>query len=204
MPPNADPSGVVAALIAAVPRILLAIVVAWALVYFRTEIRDALGRLSSFEAFGVKLTTGELRQWANLKQTETPFEELNQAYERAYRNRSLLNGARILWADDHPENNLWERRSLRSLGATIDVVVDSAEVSDRLRRNEYEVVISDRGQADHVLKTLGGAPFQPPYAPAVIIYTLGSSSPPQGAFALTTRPDELLNLVTDALFAKRG
>lgn len=82
--------------------------------------------------------------------------------------------------------------------------MDSAEVSDRLRRNEYDVVISDSGRAGHALTSLQAPQFQAPYAPAVIIYTLMEGGPPPGAFGQTTRPDELLKLVTDALFSTRG
>ena len=57
---------------------------------------------------------------------------------------SVLRGARVLWVDDHPENNAWERELFRSLG----VVIISVE-STRSAVCELESRIVRRGDLEH-------------------------------------------------------
>jgi CheY-like chemotaxis protein len=218
MPAPPEPLGrgaVAAAWFSAASRLLAVLVIAWGLFYFRMEIKQALQRVNTFEAFGVKLTTTELAQWASNKGARreapaTSLAELQEAYDRAYRNRSLFEGARALWVDDHPENNLWERRALRSLGMEVDVTLNNVEALDRLRRNEYEVLITDLGRDDpadkvtDLFSALRAPAFQPPYAPSLMIYTGSPGETPPGALARVTQPDILLRVITDALFQRRA
>lgn len=207
---------VAAALISAIPPILGILGLATIIFYFRSQIRNALRHVSSLEVFGLKLTVQDIEQWSRSRTTagsapQTSFAELQAAYERASRTGAVFQGSRFLWTDDHPENNLWERRAFRSLGAQIDVVVSNSEAAEMLRRNEYEIVISDLSRDDRsddplqLLSLLRSSQFAPPYAPAVIFYTANSkASHPEGSFGITVRPDELLHLVTDALHRRRG
>ena len=55
----------------------------------------------------------------------------------------LLARARILWVDDHPENNLPLIELLREFKATIDTPRSNDEAFALLRQSRYDVVISD-------------------------------------------------------------
>ncbi len=116
-------------------------------------------------------------------------------------------GARVLWVDDHPENNVYERGSLEALGIYVTISTSTEDALEKLRMTKYEVIISDMGrsgdpQAGYTLLTekqkLGDAtPF--------IIYA-GSNLPAhkalarqKGAWGLTNNPRELFQLVISAI-----
>lgn len=63
--------------------------------------------------------------------------------DRLQRNSDLVRRARILWADDHPENNFPIVELLRRFGASVDTPRSNAEALSLLRANRYDVVISD-------------------------------------------------------------
>ena len=68
--------------------------------------------------------------------------------ERLAARRSLLARARILWVDDHPENNAPIAELLTSYGAHIDTARDNKTALQLLGANAYQAVISDVGR-DH-------------------------------------------------------
>jgi len=116
---------------------------------------------------------------------------------------------RILWVDDHPTNNLYERKAFEALGVSVDIALSTTEALHKLERSAipYDVIISDMGRAEgpregYALLTevrrLG-------YATPLFIYT-GSSSlehrreaAERGAQGSTNDPWELSELVTEAL-----
>lgn len=63
--------------------------------------------------------------------------------DRLQRHDQLLGRARVLWVDDHPENNLPIVQLLRRFGASVDTPQSNAEALELLRGNRYDVVISD-------------------------------------------------------------
>jgi hypothetical protein len=85
-------------------------------------------RLGSFEALGVKFVTVqnsidaaiELAEKSPQWKVEIPPAEKRQALHRARERVALFKGVQLLWVDDHPENNLNERRMVRQLGVDID------------------------------------------------------------------------------------
>jgi CheY-like chemotaxis protein len=68
--------------------------------------------------------------------------------DRLQRNADLLRRARILWADDHPENNLPIVELLRRYGAGVDTPRSNGEALSLLTANRYDVVISDVARDD--------------------------------------------------------
>jgi CheY-like chemotaxis protein len=175
------------------------------LLVYRDDIRRAIPRLSGVEAFGLKVSLIDWSAWSKRasKGREIPITagELKAAIARAESAGRVYQGARILWADDHPENNLWERRALTALGADVTVVLSNEEARDRICRGDFDVLISDL-QRDNdekpreVAEVVSGGSNPP-----VVIYYSGKppDSPTPEAFRATTRPDELINLITDAL-----
>lgn len=63
--------------------------------------------------------------------------------DRLQRNADLLARARILWVDDHPENNTPVIELLRSYGATIDTPRSNGDALALLSGSRYDVVASD-------------------------------------------------------------
>ena len=129
-----------------------------------------------------------------------------RALQRARRDRHLLDSARILWVDDHPENNNAERHVFEAFGARIDFVTYNAAALAALRgATAYDLVLSDIRRGDD--KSPDGLELSSilrddDEAPPLIFYigVVDKALPlPDGAFALTNRPDELLQLALDAL-----
>jgi hypothetical protein len=54
--------------------------------------------------------------------------------------------ARVLWVDDNPSNNEYERSLLRADGIVFDNVVSTAEAIAQLRTSTYDLVITDLGR----------------------------------------------------------
>jgi CheY-like chemotaxis protein len=116
----------------------------------------------------------------------------------------VLQGARILWVDDRPDNNLFERATFTSMGATISLATSTDEAVAMLQAEPADVLISDMeryGNAEaglQLLKSIQGLPERPD-----MIFYVGSldraRGTPPGAFGITDRPDELIHLVLDVL-----
>ena len=54
--------------------------------------------------------------------------------------------ARVLWVDDRPANNEYERKWLRPHGIIFDCVVSTEEALDQLTNETYDLVITDLGR----------------------------------------------------------
>ncbi len=57
-----------------------------------------------------------------------------------------LGRARVLWVDDHPENNHYEQMSLEALGIQVVEAKSTDDALDLLDRRSFDVVISDMGR----------------------------------------------------------
>ena len=54
--------------------------------------------------------------------------------------------ARVLWVDDRPANNEYERKWLRPHGIVFDSVVSTEEALEQLVNETYDLVITDLGR----------------------------------------------------------
>lgn len=115
--------------------------------------------------------------------------------------------ASLLWVDDNPSNNLYERKALEALGLRFTISTSTNDALEKLRTYKYDVIISDMGrppdkQAGYTLlaekqKMGEKTPF--------IIYA-GSDAPEhkaearqKGAAGSTNDPQELFQLVLGAI-----
>jgi CheY-like chemotaxis protein len=140
--------------------------------------------------------------------------------DRLQRNADLVGRARILWTDDHPENNLPIVELLRHYGASVDTPRSNAQALRLLQTGRYDVVISDVARdsegpgprqgvelANEVFSRWGiqtilfTIRFDPTTLPGAtdaerlaLVRQLRDS-----VFAITTRFDELLHYVLDVL-----
>lgn len=62
------------------------------------------------------------------------------------RSQRRLQGKRILWVDDRPENNHFERQTLEALGVRIDLSTSTEEALQKTRQRSYDLIISDMGR----------------------------------------------------------
>jgi CheY-like chemotaxis protein len=68
--------------------------------------------------------------------------------DRLQRNSELLRRARILWADDHPENNAAIVDLLRRFGASVETPRSNEHALALMQASRYDVVISDVARDD--------------------------------------------------------
>jgi CheY-like chemotaxis protein len=132
----------------------------------------------------------------------------SQVLRRAQYAAQVLQGAQLLWVDDNPDNNIYERRIFRSLGIFVDLARSSEEAISMLQLTKYDVIISDlaRGDArDAGLQFLDEISKRNLYR-WTILYTgprAAARGVPPKAFAITARPDHLLHYVIDAIERER-
>jgi CheY-like chemotaxis protein len=118
-----------------------------------------------------------------------------------------LQGSRILWVDDQPNNNRFERQALEAYGMNIDQSTSTEDAVGKIRRRPYDLIISDMGRPPDsragytLLNQLRRTGDKTPY----IIYS-GSRAPEDvqearqhGALGSTNSPQELITIVTKAL-----
>lgn len=122
-------------------------------------------------------------------------------------NIARLSEASILWVDDRPSNNDYERRSLEALGMHIATSTSTEDALEKIGTHKYDVIISDMGrppdpQAGYtLLEEIRKRGYSIPY----IIYA-GSNLPEhkaetrrRGGFGSTNNPQELFQSVLSAV-----
>ncbi len=190
----------------------LAVVVVVAL--FRPFRDDVLPRLTGVNVMGLRLDLKPDDVQRALEEVPKPgvtypADTGAVLLSRAERAAPVLRDAAILWVDDVPLGNLVERRLFARLGVYSEPVRSTAEALEAIAMavrsgGGFDLVISDlsrpgdpvAGVATIDALRVGG------FTKPVILY-IGRVDPtrpvPVGAFGLTSRPDELVHLVLDAL-----
>lgn len=123
-----------------------------------------------------------------------------------------LSEASVLWVDDNPSNNIYERKALETLGIRFTLSLDTTDALERIRMNKYDVIISDMGRAgdqtagyillDEKKKIKDTTP--------VIFYTsrastnLKQEARSKGAVSQTNDPQELFSLVLGVIQTERS
>jgi CheY-like chemotaxis protein len=118
-----------------------------------------------------------------------------------------LERASVLWVDDKPMNNTYERQALEALGIQFTISKSTEDALERLQRKNYDLIISDMGRPPDqkagytLLEKVKEIHITTPF----IIYA-GSKRPEhvaeaqrRGAFGTTNDPQELLEFVVGAL-----
>lgn len=197
------------------------------LVYFGPALREFLadaGELS-FKAAGFEATAKRVRNQAAAAliaaevgrpdATRTPESAAREAKQAAdtvsekVSSRVLRRArqARVLWVDDRPDNNVYERQSLEALGVTFVLAGSTDEALEKAAKQTFDAVISDMGrppdtQAGYtLLEQLRAGGNKTPF----VIYA--SSNAPEhkaearrrGAVGSTNRASELFAYVLTAI-----
>jgi CheY-like chemotaxis protein len=113
----------------------------------------------------------------------------------------------VLWVDDRPNNNTYERQSMEALGVSFVLAASTDEALELVKQRPFDAIISDMGraldrQAGYTfLEKLRASGDRTPF----IIYA-GSDSPNhraeakrRGALTSTNRPDELFEAVVSVI-----
>jgi CheY-like chemotaxis protein len=114
---------------------------------------------------------------------------------------------RILWVDDRPDNNIYERQVFESLGLTFELALSTDEALERLGHSRYGAIISDMGRPEgpqegyRLLQAVRASDRVTPF------FIYASSNDPRhkreaagrGAQGATNSASELVDLVTQAL-----
>jgi CheY-like chemotaxis protein len=141
------------------------------------------------------------------KPPETPpnAREIQATAQRA--SSISLQGTKVLWVDDNPPGQEYERKALGALGVQFILSTSTEDALVQLSKQRFQLVITDFKRADDERAgyTLLEAIMKIANHPPVIIYS--SSSAPQfeaeakamGAFGETTGPERLFNMAIDAI-----
>ncbi len=115
--------------------------------------------------------------------------------------------ATVLWVDDRPENNNYERQSLEALGISFVLAKSTDEALERLRTTKFAAIISDMGRPpdNRAGYTLLDKLRQSGDLTPFVIYA-GSNDPEHkaearrhGALGSTNRASELFQYVVQAV-----
>ena len=113
----------------------------------------------------------------------------------------------VLWVDDNPNNNSYERQALEALGVSFVLAISTDEALKKISRQRFDAIISDMGRPPDpragytLLDKLRSSGDQTPF----IIYA--SSRDPEhvaesrrhGAIGCTNNANELFEMVLSAL-----
>jgi len=117
----------------------------------------------------------------------------------------------VLWIDDRPDNNIYERRAFEAAGVRFTLALSTKEALDSLEHQKYAAIISDMGRPEGpkegyvLLNEIRRQGCQTPF----FIYT--SSNLPeckreiiaQGGQGTTNNPQELFQMVMKAIVTNR-
>lgn len=136
------------------------------------------------------------------------IDSVSKMKEKDNKRKVFERKTRILWVDDNPENNVYERKAFEVQGVEFTLARSTDEAEEILKNNNFGAIISDMGrkegqQEGYVLlqkvRDLGhNTPFY--------IYA-GSNAPEhkkmaleKGAQGCTNNPEELYSMVMSRLF----
>lgn len=171
------------------------------------QIASALGRVKRIAIAGLEIELAEdVQAAATSKNVDVTAAQALRAARILSEAAPILACARLLWVDDEPANNIEEMRALRRLCVSIDLAPTTEAAREALKKGVYDLVISDmrRGTTERAGEEILGDATEAPLSPDIIYYVGVKGPVPAGAFGLTVKPDELFQLVVNALRQRRG
>lgn len=145
--------------------------------------------------------------------SETDIQEIVNVVRQASPARSPeTHGWRnhVLWVDDRPDNNIYERRAFEAVGLRFTLALSTNEALDSLKRHKYAAIISDMGRREGaregyvLLDAIRRQGDQTPF----LIYA-GSNLPEHkreatehGGQGSTNNPQELFQMVMNAIITR--
>jgi len=129
------------------------------------------------------------------------------ALRRAEMVKRALDGASVLWVDDVPANNAYERQVLTQFNMRVDLATSTEEALAKVRHSAYDVILSDMARETPdaglvLLRRLREAGCR-----TEVVFHVGELDTkrptPLGAFGITNQPEPLLHYVFDVLERRR-
>jgi CheY-like chemotaxis protein len=159
----------------------------------------------------MSLAAASARQPENGQNPELSQKHLEKILELVSRTskREKINTSanRILWVDDRPENNIYERKAFEAQGVEFSLALNTDEALDLIDNNDYIAIISDMGRKEgpqegyKLLEQIRNSGNNVPF----FIYA-GSNAPEhkkmareRGAQGTTNRADELYKMVMNTI-----
>lgn len=149
----------------------------------------------------------------NTSQSETAIERIVETVQYSARN-SLTQSTgwhkQILWVDDRPENNVYERQAFEAVGFKFSLALSTEEALSQLKQRKFAAIISDMGRAEGpregymLLDALRNGGDRTPF----FIYAESSSqehraeTAQHGGQGCTNNPEDLFQLVTKAIISR--
>jgi CheY-like chemotaxis protein len=192
------------------PALIWALLGCYAVWLLREPIVATAGRIESLKVKGlgveVKLAQQALEDALVQRKIELPGFKRKGTLDRLAKERDRLIGAEILWVDDRPSGNRNEARALQFGGAAITFAISTGDAIEQLLASAksvpFDLIISDVKRGDDakagikMINRLRDIRAQQP----LIFYVAKATQPePDGAIGVTSRPDELIDLVLNAL-----
>lgn len=114
---------------------------------------------------------------------------------------------RILWVDDRPDNNIYERRAFEAVGLSFSLALSTDEALRLISTTKFAAIISDMGRREGpregyvLLDSVRSSGDETPF----FIYAASNSAEhkkathTRGGQGCTNNPDELFQMVTQAV-----
>jgi CheY-like chemotaxis protein len=141
------------------------------------------------------------------KAKDSAFKNASEVVKRGELRKKRKAQRKILWVDDRPDNNIFERGAMQAYNIQFELAKSTGQALAKLRKSRFDAIISDMGrppdmQAGYtLLDTLRGKGDLTPF----FIYA-GSDSPQllrlalsRGAQGSTNSPDKLIANVLKSL-----
>jgi CheY-like chemotaxis protein len=154
------------------------------------------GRASTPEALTAAARGAAGSVLEGIKTTERTVDRATHEWQR-----------QILWVDDHPDNNVYERNALESTGVEFTLALSTQQALEILSKKRFAAIISDMGRKEGpregyaLLEAVRAIDPDTPF----FIYA-GSNAPKhkreaaaRGAQGTTNKPQELFDMVIQAL-----
>jgi CheY-like chemotaxis protein len=123
-----------------------------------------------------------------------------------------LEGTRILWVDDHPDNNGYEQDAFRSLGVGLEMELSTEGALEAVRRQRFDLIVSDasrQGVRDAGLRLIKALRESGNNTPVIIYRAASNDSTRQqaisaGAVTETADPEVLFTTAVPILERPRA
>ncbi|MFD0449508.1 CHAT domain-containing protein [Rhodococcus aetherivorans] len=178
------------------------------------KIRAAVLKLAKSIAAAMARTATSVSRAAQARPADEhrAHEEISELVESlGQERRSEKSRKLVLWVDDNPDNNVYERRSMAAYNINFVLALSTGKALAELRKQQFDAIISDMGRPPDpragytLLEALRDSGDQTPY----FIYA-GSRDPEhvrealtRGAQGTTNRPDELLEMMLQTVSSPR-
>lgn len=169
-------------------------------------LRMQLGVVASLTAAAVK---------ADKLQTESQLDDIIETVRAASPAESSPTGGwetQVLWVDDNPDNNIYERNAFEAIGLRFTLALSTSEALEKLKGVKFAAIISDMGRKEGpregyvLLDRLRAEGNRTP------LFFYASSNAPEhkretkehGGQGCTNNARELFEMVTNAVIRKRN